>query len=146
MTRAAEDGTTVRIYYESRLAKLELSEEMKPKIDGEYEEITEHQEQTMRDKLKTKWAKLEAIVGAKERVRQIARDIVNHFEKREQAQENAGGKAMIVAMSCRIAVDLYRKLLLSALLGTASERMQAITKTMNLILELSEKQLYSVGH
>lgn len=110
MTRAVEDGTTVKIFYESRLAKLELPEELKPQIDDEYDEITEHQEQSQRERLKTKWARLEAIVGAKERVQQIAKDIVQHFEKREQAQENEGGKAMIVAMSRRIAVDLYREI------------------------------------
>lgn len=110
MTRAVEDGTTVKIFYESRLAKLELPEELKPQIDDEYDEITENQEQSQRERLKTKWARLEAIVGAKERVQQIAKDIVQHFEKREQAQEDEGGKAMIVAMSRRIAVDLYREI------------------------------------
>jgi len=110
MTRAVEDGTTVKIYYESRLAKLDLPEGMKPKIDDEYDEITEFEEQSQRDKLKNKWARLEAIVGAKERVQLIARDIVDHFEKRELAQENEGGKGMIVAMSRRIAVDLYREI------------------------------------
>ncbi len=110
MTRAVEDGTTVKIFYESRIAKLELPEEMKPKVDTEYEEITEYQEYSQKEKLKSKWARLEAIVGAKERVQQIAKDIVEHFEKREQAQENEGGKAMIVAMSRRIAVDLYNEI------------------------------------
>lgn len=110
MTRAVEDGTTVKIYYESRLAKLDLPEELKPKIDDEYDEITEFEEQSQRDKLKNKWARLEAIVGAKERVQLIAKDIVDHFEKRELAQENEGGKGMIVAMSRRIAVDLYREI------------------------------------
>jgi len=110
MTRAVEDGTTVKIFYESRIAKLELPEEMKPKVDLEYEEITEHQEYSQKKKLKSKWARLEAIVGAHERVKQIAGDIVEHFEKREEAQENEGGKAMIVAMSRRIAVDLYKEI------------------------------------
>lgn len=108
MTRAVEDGTTVRIYYESRLAKLELPEKLKPQIDVEYEEITEFQEQTQREQLKSKWARLEAIVGAKERVEIIAKDIINHFENREKSQEFDGGKGMIVAMSRRIAVDLYQ--------------------------------------
>ena len=111
MTRAVEDGTTVKIFYESRIAKLELSEEMKPKVDTEYEEITEYQELTEKEKLKSKWARLEAIVGAKERVQQIAHDIVEHFEKREQAQVDDGGKGMIVAMSRRIAVDLYDEII-----------------------------------
>ena len=110
MTRAVEDGTTVKIFYESRIAKLELPEEMKPRIDAEYEEITEHQEYTQREKLKSKWARLEAIVGARERVRQIAHDIVEHFEKRELSQENEGGKGMIVVMSRRIAIDLYKEI------------------------------------
>jgi type I restriction enzyme R subunit len=110
MTRAVEDGTTVKIFYESRIAKLELPEEMKPQVDTEYEEITEHQESSQKEKLKSKWARLEAIVGAEQRVKQIANDIVAHFEKREQAQENEGGKAMIVAMSRRIAIDLYKQI------------------------------------
>lgn len=107
MTRAVEDGTTVRIYYESRIAKLELPENLKPKIDDEYEEITEYQETTQKEQLKSKWARLEAVVGAESRVKVIANDIVDHFEKRDQAQEYEGGKALIVAMSRRIAVELY---------------------------------------
>jgi type I restriction enzyme R subunit len=110
MTRAVADGTTVKIFYESRIAKLELPEEMKPKIDSEYEEITEYQEYSQKEKLKSKWARLEAIVGAEQRIKQIAKDIVEHFEKREAAQENEGGKAMIVAMSRRIAIDLYKEI------------------------------------
>jgi type I restriction enzyme R subunit len=111
MTRSVEDGTTVKIFYESRIANLNLPEEMKPKVDTEYEEITEYQELTEKEKLKSKWARLEAIVGAKERVQQIAGDIVEHFEKREQAQMDDGGKGMIVAMSRRIAVDLYEEII-----------------------------------
>ena len=110
MTRAVEDGTTVKIFYESRIAKLELPEELKPKVDTEYDEITEYQEYSQKEKLKSKWARLEAIVGANERVKQIAKDIVEHFEKRDQAQENEGGKAMVVAMSRRIAIDLYKEI------------------------------------
>lgn len=111
MTRAVEDGTTVKIFYESRIARLELPEEMKAKVDTEYEEITEYQESSQKEKLKSKWARLEAIVGAEQRVKQIAKDIVEHFEKREEAQENEGGKAMLVAMSRRIAVDLYKQII-----------------------------------
>ncbi|ABZ85576.1 type i site-specific deoxyribonuclease, hsdr family [Heliomicrobium modesticaldum Ice1] len=107
MTRAVEDGTTVKIYYESRIAKLDLPDEMKPVVDEEYEEITEHQEYEQKEKLKSKWSRLEAIVGADERIQVVARDIVEHFEKRQAAQETAVGKAMIVVMSRRIAVDLY---------------------------------------
>jgi type I restriction enzyme R subunit len=72
MTRAVEDGTTVRIFYESRIAKLELPDELKPAIDDEYEEITEYQEYTQKEKLKTKWSRLEAIVGAEQRVQLLA--------------------------------------------------------------------------
>jgi len=111
MTRAVEDGATVKIFHESRIAKLELPEEMKPNVDTEYEEITEYQEYSQKEKLKSKWARLEAIVGAEERVKQIAKDIVEHFEKRDQAQENEGGKAMIVAMSRRIIIDLYKQII-----------------------------------
>lgn len=111
MTRAVEDGTTVKIYYESRIAKLEIPEEMRPKIDPEYEEITEYQEYSQKEKLKSKWARLEAIVGAGERMKLIAKDIIDHFEKRDAAQENEGGKAMIVAMSRRIAIDLYKEII-----------------------------------
>ncbi len=111
MTRAVEDKTTVKIYYESRLARLELAEELKPLIDTEYDEITEYQEYTQKEKLKSKWARLEAVVGAKERVQQIAKDVVDHFEKREASQEFEGGKAMIVVMSRRIAIDLYKEII-----------------------------------
>lgn len=104
MTRAVEDGTTVKIYYESRIARLELAESERPVIDEEYEEITEYQEYTQKERLKSKWARLEALAGAEKRVKQIARDIVEHFEQRQQAMF---GKAMIVVMSRRIAVDLY---------------------------------------
>ncbi|MRG27254.1 type I restriction endonuclease subunit R [Laceyella tengchongensis] len=107
MTRAVEDGTTVKIYYESRIAKLSLPEDEKPKIDEEYEEITEHQELDEKEKLKSKWARLEALVGAEKRLKQIAKDIVEHFETRQKAMF---GKAMIVTMSRKIAVDLYNEI------------------------------------
>lgn len=105
MTRAVEDGTTVKIYYESRIARLELSEEEMPVIDDEYEEITEYQEYSQKERLKSKWARLEALAGAEKRVKKIAQDIVHHFEQRQKA---AFGKAMIVVMSRRIAIDLYK--------------------------------------
>jgi len=111
MTRAVEDGTTVRIFYESRIAKLELPDELKPVIDDEYEEITEYQEYTQKEKLKTKWSRLEAIVGAEQRVKAIAKDSVEHFEKRLAAQETEVGKGMIVVMSRRIAIDLYKAII-----------------------------------
>ncbi len=105
--RSVEDGATVPIYYESRLAKLALDEHEKPNIDLDFEEATEGEEVERREKLKTKWAQLEAVVGAENRVTQVVEDIVDHFEQRLEALE---GKAMIVCMSRRICVDLYREL------------------------------------
>jgi type I restriction enzyme R subunit len=105
--RAVEDGATVPIYYESRLAQLALPEELKPKIDEEFEEVTEGEEIERKEKLKTKWAQLEAIVGAPRRLELLAQDIVTHFEQRLEALE---GKGMIVCMSRRIAVELYREI------------------------------------
>jgi len=102
--RAVEDGATVRIYYEGRLAKLELKDEERPKIDPDFEEVTEGEEQTTREKLKSKWARMEAMVGTEKRIGLIAKDIVEHFERRLEAIE---GKAMVVCMSRRICVDLY---------------------------------------
>ncbi len=103
--RAVQDGATVPIYYESRLAKLALDEAERPKIDPEFEEATEGEEVERKEKLKTKWAQLEAVVGASRRLGLVARDIVEHFEKRLEAMD---GKAMIVCMSRRICVELYR--------------------------------------
>ncbi|RKY96003.1 MAG: DEAD/DEAH box helicase [Candidatus Thorarchaeota archaeon] len=105
--RAVEDGATVPIYYESRLAKLDLDESERPKIDPEFEEVTEGEEIERKEKLKTKWAQLEAIVGAKKRLGLLARDIVEHFERRLEALD---GKAMVVCMSRRICVDLYEEI------------------------------------
>ena len=105
--RSVEDGATVRIYYESRLAKLSLDEDERPSIDPDFEEATEGEEVERREKIKTKWAQLEAVVGSEKRVKQIAKDIVDHFEQRLEALE---GKAMVVCMSRRICIDLYREL------------------------------------
>lgn len=105
--RAVHDGATVPIYYESRLAKLALDEAERPKIDPEFEEATEGEEVERREKLKTKWAQLEAVVGAEKRLAIVARDIVDHFEKRLEAMD---GKAMIVCMSRRICVELYAEI------------------------------------
>ena len=105
--RAVEDGATVPIYYESRLARLALDERERPTIDAGFEELTEGEEVDRREKLKTKWAQLEAIVGAGKRVALVARDIVEHFESRQEAMD---GKAMVVCMSRRICIDLYREL------------------------------------
>lgn len=102
--RAVEDGATVRIFYEARLAKIELKEEERPKIDPEFEEVTEGEEVTTKEKLKRKWAQLEAMVGTEKRVGLVAKDIVEHFDNRLEAMD---GKGMIVCMSRRICVDLY---------------------------------------
>jgi type I restriction enzyme, R subunit len=105
--RAVQDGATVPIYYESRLAKLALDEAERPKIDPDFEDATEGEEVERKEKLKTKWAQLEAVVGAEKRLQIVARDIVEHFEKRLEAMD---GKAMVVCMSRRICVELYREL------------------------------------
>jgi type I restriction enzyme, R subunit len=108
ISQAVEDGATVRIYYESRLAKVHLKPEEKEKLDEEVEAITEGEESTAKDKAKAKWAQLEAIVGHKDRLKVIANDIVEHFEKRQEVFE---GKGMIVCMSRRIAVELYEEII-----------------------------------
>ena len=103
--RALLDGATVPIYYESRLAKLALDEGEKPHVDEKFEDVTEGEEIERKEKLKTKWAALEAIVGSAKRIQIIAEDLVRHFENRLTALP---GKAMIVCMSRRICVDLYK--------------------------------------
>ena len=108
ITQAVEDGATVRIYYESRLAKVHLNPEEQAKIDEEVESITEGEESIAKDKAKAKWAQLEAIVGHRDRLRVIAADIVDHFEKRREVFE---GKGMIVCMSRRIAVELFEEII-----------------------------------
>lgn len=105
--RAVFDGSTVPIYYESRLAKLELKESERPQIDSEFDEATEGEEVERKEKLKSRWAQLEAVVGAESRIKLIARDLIEHFESRLATMD---GKAMVVVMSRRIAVDLYREL------------------------------------
>ena len=105
--RSVADGATVPIYYESRLAKLALNERERPLIDSEFEELTEGEEVERKEEIKTKWAQLEAIVGAEHRLRLIAQDMVQHFEQHLAALD---GKAMIVCMSRRICIDLYRAL------------------------------------
>lgn len=106
--RAVEDKTTVKIYYEGRLAKLELEESEKPKIDPDFEDITETEEASDKSDLKRRWSRLEAMVGTEKRLKLIAKDIVQHFEKRQEAID---GKAMIVCMSRRICVDLYDQII-----------------------------------
>ena len=105
--RAVEDGATVPIYYEGRLAKIQLKESEKPLVDDKFEAVTEEQEQFEKDKLKTKWAALEALVGTDKRLKLVARDLVDHFDKRQAAID---GKAMIVCMSRRICVELYNEI------------------------------------
>lgn len=104
MTRAVEDKATVKIYYENRIIKLETDEEELNKVDDEFEDLTEAQEDNEREKNKAKWSRIEAIVGSPNRVKKLAEDIVNHYEEKSKTVD---GKAMIVCMSRRICVDLY---------------------------------------
>ena len=99
-----EDKATVPIYYEGRLAKLELKPEERPKIDPNFEEATEGEELDHKEKLKTKWAALEAVVGAEKRIGLVAEDFVKHWDARLEVMD---GKAMIVCMSRRICYELY---------------------------------------
>jgi type I restriction enzyme R subunit len=108
ITRAVEDKATVPIYYEARLAKLSLLKEATPKIDVEFEELTEGEEIEKKEKLKSKWARLEAMVGSEKRIALIAKDLVEHFEARLGAMD---GKGMFVAMSRRIAVEIYNEVI-----------------------------------
>ncbi|UOK49056.1 type I restriction endonuclease subunit R (plasmid) [Bacillus tropicus] len=105
MSQAVEDGATVKIFYESRVIPLELPEGLS--IDDDYENITEDQETSVKEKLKSKWSRLEAIAGAGSRVEKMAQDIVYHYEECQQAMY---GKSMIVVMSRRIAIDLYEEI------------------------------------
>ncbi|MCS3791325.1 type I restriction endonuclease subunit R [Aeromonas hydrophila] len=104
MQQAKDDGATVAIYYESRLAKLSLKNEELPHIDDEVDELAEDEEESEQAKLKSRWAALEKVVGSKPRIERVAADLVAHFEERNQAQH---GKAMVVAMSREICVHLY---------------------------------------
>lgn len=104
MQQARDDGATVAIYYESRLAKLGLNEELLSDIDADVDELAEDEEDDQKALLKTRWAALEKIVGAEPRIKQIAADLVQHFEERSKAQT---GKAMVVAMSRDICAHLY---------------------------------------
>jgi len=105
--QAVEDGATVRIFYENRLAKINLKEEEKPRVDAEFEELTENEELSDKQSLMSKWGRLEAIVGNEHRLELIAKDIIKHFESRNEILD---GKAMIVCMSRRICVDLYAQI------------------------------------
>lgn len=106
--QAVKDGATVRIFYESRLAKVQLTEADRAIMDQQVEEITEDEELTDRQKRFAKWASKEAVVGSNQRLQQIARDMIAHFEQRTAASK---GKAMFVAMSRRIAVDLHDEII-----------------------------------
>ena len=107
ISRAVEDGATVPIYYESRLARIELPDEEKPKIDAEIEDLTEDEAISEQERLKRKWSTVEALVGAEKRLKMVAEDLVRHFEDRVVAME---GKAMVVCMSRRICVGLYNQI------------------------------------
>ena len=107
MERSIADGATVPIYYESRLAKVDLDERERPRIDPSFEDATEGEEVERKERLKTRWAQLEAIVGSEKRLKLVARDIVSHIDQRA---ETLDGKAMVVCMSRRICVELYREL------------------------------------
>jgi len=104
ISRAVEDGATVPIYYESRLARIDLDEDARPHIDAEIAELTEDQIETEQERLKRKWSSVEALVGSEKRLALIAQDLVTHFEARLDA---LAGKGMIVCMSRRICVALY---------------------------------------
>ncbi len=105
--KAVVDGATVPIYYEGRLAKLELKPSERPRIDPQFEEVTEGEEVDRKEKLKSQWSRLEALVGAENRLKLIARDLVNHYEERNAAMD---GKAMVVCMSRRICVELFKEI------------------------------------
>jgi type I restriction enzyme R subunit len=107
ISRAVEDGATVPIYYESRLARIELPEDEKPLIDAEIDELTEDEVTSEQERLKRKWSTVEALVGAEKRLKMIAADLVQHFEDRVAAMS---GKAMVVCMSRRICVGLYNEI------------------------------------
>ena len=109
--QAVADGATVRIYYESRLAKITLSEEGR-KLVSELDDELEQDELTETQKAKAKWTQLEALIGSEDRVKQVAQDIITHFELRNSPGGGGlDGKAMIVAMSRRIAADLYKEII-----------------------------------
>ncbi|MCI6691409.1 MAG: type I restriction endonuclease subunit R [Clostridium sp.] len=108
MTRAVEDGATVKIYYENRIIKLDANEDIIDEIDDEFEEITEGQEDNEKEKYKSKWSRLEAVVGSPNRIKKLAEDIVNHYEEKSKVID---GKAMIVCMSRKICVNLYDEII-----------------------------------
>jgi type I restriction enzyme R subunit len=102
--QSVEDKSTVPIYYESRLIDLEIDDEMRATIDRDFDELTEGEELSRQEELKTKWAQAEAIVGNEKRIKRIAEDIIEHLENRFSVMD---GKGMVVTMSRRIAVELH---------------------------------------
>jgi len=108
MTQAIADGVTVKVFYEPRLARVELPADAKEAIDNEFNDATVGSEGEIAERLKTKWARVEAIVGSEKRIKELARDIVVHWEARKSV---LAGKCMVVAMSRRIAVDLYNAII-----------------------------------
>ncbi|MFJ2492375.1 type I restriction endonuclease subunit R [Pseudomonas iridis] len=113
MQQATEDGATVAIYYESRLAKLSLKDNELPAIDDQVDELAEDEEDDQQSRLKSRWAALEKVVGAEPRIHSVATDLVTHFEARNQGMVSVGqmpGKAMVVAMSREICVHLYNEI------------------------------------
>ncbi|KAE9645542.1 type I restriction endonuclease subunit R [Pseudomonas sp. PB106] len=113
MQQATEDGATVAIYYESRLAKLSLKDSELPAIDDQVDELAEDEEDDQQSRLKSRWAALEKVVGAEPRIQSVAADLVTHFEERNQGLVSMGqmpGKAMVVGMSREICVHLYNEI------------------------------------
>lgn len=108
VNQAVEDGSTVKIYYESRLVQLDIKPEERPHLDEAFEEITEGEEIYSKEYLKSKWSRVEKVVGSPERIKRVANDIVEHWENRLSVLE---GKAMIVCMSRRICIDLHNEII-----------------------------------
>ena len=108
IAQAVDDGATVPIFYESRLARIELDEEIAEELDDFVEEVTEDEDLETREKIKGKWARVEALVGSEGRLKMVANDLVEHFEARQSAMT---GKAMAVCMSRRICIDLYNEII-----------------------------------
>lgn len=108
ISRAVEDGATVPIYYESRLARIELDEDEKPRIDAEIEALLENEDEPVAERTKQKWSTVEALVGSEKRLAQVAADMIQHLENRLAALD---GKAMMVCMSRRICIALYEEII-----------------------------------
>ncbi|MEI6799710.1 MAG: type I restriction endonuclease subunit R [Pseudomonadota bacterium] len=108
ISRAVEDGATVPIYYESRLARIELPDDEKPKLDADIADLTEDEAENEQERLKKKWSTVEALVGSEKRLEAVTEDLVKHFEARVESMD---GKAMVVCMSRRICVAFYDALI-----------------------------------